>query len=139
MRRLDGITDSMELSLSKLREIVKDGKAWCAAVHGVTKSQTRLRAKKQQITHLHFPDTNLGLELFLVVVICFDFWLGRVYARTSSSCEERDYSSLPRMGLSLQWFLSFVAEHRLQGGQTLVAGHSGLVVPQRMASSWTRD
>ena len=57
MRWLDGITDSMHMNLSKLQELVMGGEAWRAAVHGVTKSRTRL----SNLTELK-PNKNKHLE-----------------------------------------------------------------------------
>ena len=50
MRWLDDITNSMEMSLSKLQEMVKDREAWCAQVHGVAKCQTQLNNNKTNET-----------------------------------------------------------------------------------------
>ena len=55
MRRLDGITVSMDMSLSKLQELVMDREAWCAAIHGVTKSRTRVSNELNWTDLFHLP------------------------------------------------------------------------------------
>ena len=81
MKWLDSITDSVDVSLSKLRKTVEDGGAWCAAVHGVTRSQTHLGTEHQQeqICHLCFLvcssfKTPVNAERIWQPVSIYDFF-----------------------------------------------------------------
>ena len=62
MRWLDGITDSMDMSLSELRELVMDREAWCAAIHGVAKSRTQLSDWTELKVLMDFPGGSDGKE-----------------------------------------------------------------------------
>ena len=100
MRWFDGINDSRDMSLSKLREMVKDGEVWHAAVHGVTKSRTQLSDEITTKTSL----AHFSLCLYLFGLLYFNFLMARKDESKEKCVKERREKQVSSKDLEVRYW-----------------------------------